>query len=133
LGGGSNSISLWCVIRKRLEATRQGALFSKFAFAEHHARSDQLNPSIRVTRRLLQAIGKTLHHCRWHLGRLGSRFRRQAAPEIRRLAGLCSRRVARSRAYDGLALTSPQTRSAAICWRLMPARFDRAAGITAHI
>jgi hypothetical protein len=36
LGGGGNSISLWCIIRKRLEATRQG-LPRKFAFAEHHA------------------------------------------------------------------------------------------------
>ncbi len=80
----SNPISLSRIISKHVETTRE-RLLCKLAFAKHHARSDQLNPPIRVARRLFQSIGKTIDHFSYHEG------------AIRRRHGLCGLHVRRAR------------------------------------
>ncbi len=67
LRGSSNPLSLRRVIGKHLEATGERPL-GKFAFAKNYARSDQLNPSVGVARRLFQAIGKAIDHFSYHDG-----------------------------------------------------------------
>ena len=47
LRGCVDAISLLLVLRKYLEASRK-CLPCEFGFAEHHARSDKLDPSISV-------------------------------------------------------------------------------------
>ncbi len=65
--GSGNPVSLRRAVGKCRQATRE-RLPRKFAFAKHCSRSYELDPSIRVTRRLFQAIGKTIDHISYHQG-----------------------------------------------------------------
>ena len=65
LRDGGNPIPLSRIISKHLKAAPE-RLLGTVAFTKHNARSDQLDPPVRVMGRLFQAIGKTINHPAYH-------------------------------------------------------------------